>query len=854
MGKVFNRQSADKPWDYRAETKEQLGIIKEYKDIARAKSLKLPDTEDKPNLLDRLLGAVSAFETAPAAMEYKKTGDPGKALDKYFSVMGKRLTFQGLGDEATYQDVLKESGMAEGKLAGPVTERGVVGLAGDILLDPTTYIGVGLLGRLAKGLSKPAVKVAKAIPGVAKAAKKLKPVAESAEELFKPYAKIKRLPGETGEQYVEKLFKPFAKGLRAEQKTAVEEVAKLSTKAQKTLGRDIGEKLTTAIESGKSMEGAEGVQKIIGDWVTEIAKEEKSRGILKSELPNYVRHLITPEAREFIGTGGKISGEYFKPIKVALGAGKQRKLVGTISEINEKFSKEYGYKLFEPDVFKAVAGRKVESLKAIRTHDFLREVEEKFGIKADKKVNRVLKDGMEYTEYLPKGKIRFYPTETGLGVTGKVKKVLLPKPITDHLNETVNLLSSDEATGKLIKVYDKLLNTWKGSVTGLFPAFHGRNALGGMFNNWIAGVKDPLRYVQGDKLARGVDESITLAGKKYTYKELNEVLTKRGGIGEQGFLDVMGTVEDATKKAFAGPKKQALGKVREALPGKSWMNFIENRLRGSLFVDQLAKGKNVDDAVKSVFKFHFDYAPEGLTKFEGNVMKRLVPFYTWTRNNIPLQIGQMIDQPGKYASVSKTLRSLSGRTEEDRKDIESLPDYMKKSFPVQTGKIDKFTNFLYGFGLPVEDLGRTSVSDVLSRLSPLIKVPIELATDKHFYFDKPISEVTQAPKLMSKAPQAIKSLVGYTEVKSGGKEIRRIDPVRWHILSSLFGRWFYTLDKLFDPEIQASIRVLYATLGIKGGSVSIEQQKYFKEREVAKELGEFLYKKGAVKSYQSYYK
>ena len=840
MGKIYGSRFKKKetPWTYSAGVKEKEDKLREYSDIARRKDIELPSVKQKPSILDRFLGFVSAAETAPAAYEYLKTKDTEKALKKYLETAKKRATFEGLGENISYSDVLKELGMKEDKIVGPVSARGLTGLALDIGLDPMTYLG-GFLAKGAKKVIKPLTKGVTKLPVVGK---KVKAVKETAEELFKPFAKIKRLPKGAGEEYAEKTFKPFVKGLRYEQREAIESIAGLSGKAKKKYGKDIGEKLTEAIEKGELVGKAGDAQGFIEEMFRGVATSEKARGLLKEELPQYVRHLITPEARKYLDAGGAISSSYYKPLRVSLKSAKHRGLTGTISELNKGFAEKHGFNLFEPDVFKALAGRKIESLRAIRTYDFLKEVEEKFGTQAPKNVDKLMKDGVEYTAFYPKG---------GIGVTGE--KVLLPKPITEHLNETIKTLTNDEATNKFLKTYDKVLQTWKGSVTGRFPAFHGRNALGGVFNNYIAGVKNPARYLQADKLARQTDEVITLAGKKYSYKELGEILAKRGATGGQGWLDIMGSIDKEAKKALAKPVKGYLQKVTDALPGESWMNFVETRLRGSLFIDQLAKGKNIDDAVNSIFKYHFDYSPEGLTYFEKTFMRRIIPFYRFMRGNIPLQFEQMIKQPAKYAGISKTLRSVQKGTETERGEAEMLPEYMRKSFPIRLGGNAKEVNYLYGLGLPIEQLGQLTVSGVLANLSPILKVPIELATDKHFYFDKPLHEVKFAPKLIQQAPKVVRDLFDYEEIKSGDRTYHLINPIKMHIFNSAFGRGFWTVEKLTDPKTQTAIKLLYAVLGLKGKSVDVQQQKYYRKKEQAKKLEEFLYGKGALKKFTSYY-
>ena len=271
------------------------------------------------------------------------------------------------------------------------------------------------------------------------------------------------------------------------------------------------------------------------------------------------------------------------------------------------------------------------------------------------------------------------------------------------------------------------------------------------------------------------------------------------------------------------------------------MEFVENRLRGSLFIDRLAKGDTGWDAAKKVFQAHFDYAPEGMSQFEKLVMKRVIPFYTWQRNNIPFQLAQMVKQPEKYSGVAKVLRSLQGATSEERAEVESLPRHMRERFPIRLGKDKGKTNYLYGIGLPLEDIAELSPQQQLSRMSPLIKTPLELATNRHFYFEKPLEDVIYAPQIVSKFPDPLKKWLEYTETpKKDGGVTRKLNPVKWHLTTSLLSRGLFTADKLSDPKVQTHIKFLYSMLGVKGKSVDIEQEKYWRGREEQEKINKLL--------------
>lgn len=74
----------------------------------------------------------------------------------------------------------------------------------------------------------------------------------------------------------------------------------------------------------------------------------------------------------------------------------------------------------------------------------------------------------------------------------------------------------------------------------------------------------------------------------------------------------------------------------------------------------------------------FDYAD--LSAFEAGTIKMLVPFYTWTRNNIPLQVRAMISEPGKVMRAIRINDGLADAFGEPEDPEEPLPSYVRERF------------------------------------------------------------------------------------------------------------------------------------------------------------------------------
>jgi hypothetical protein len=685
-----------------------------------------------------------------------------------------------------------------------------------------------------------------------------------AGKAFVPFKAIKEMPGGIGQDYLDR-FTAFSKGTRAEVSKAVEEAATLGKTAKKELGNTAGIEIGKLLEAPVAKDAAQVAEapKTVIDSIMEnirgqhanFATIEKEKGILDTELPDYVRHYLTPEGREFLNkTGMNITAELNKPLRVKNPFAKTRQLDGTIEGINKYFEGRYGVKLFEPDAFKAFAARKAEHIKAVNTYDFLTNVGKDFGKQAEvitkevknpitgklttkEVIKPIFENGMKYVE----------------SSVPQLKGTLLPEQIAKHVDDTYKTLTNEEATKKFLGLYDKVLGFWKGSVTGWFPSFHTRNSIGGMFNNWIAGVKSPARYLQGDQIARGLEGTITTKlGTKYSYGQIRELANKLGVVGQPGYLDVMREVE---KDIGKGPVSKLMDAPKHA------MEIVENRLRLPLFVDRLIKGDALEQAAKQVFQFHFDYAPEALTGFEQNIMKRLLPFYRWTRGNIPLQLEQMAKQPGKYGAIGKLLENLQGDNKQKAKEeFAALPPYMREGLPVRLGEKNGFSQYLYGLGLPVEDINRIwkgdakrTVASMVGELSPLLKYPIEVGTGQNLFTGEPIEANNRVFPFVNSVP-GLRDWLEVTEHKNkDGSLSYRGNAYKLHFLNTALGRFYNTAGKLSDQNTSGAVKFLYGLIGAKAKNVDIEKEKFYRQQELQNRLEQELEARGLINKFERAY-
>jgi len=797
--------------------KLDLGTTQGLIGLAEQTGVSVPKTQ-KLSLWQRLGRGLTSFETGDAL--YSSMYEDKPFLKEYATNIAKGLGSLVTGKDyreddpkKTFKDIMVIEGMRD--RPGKIDAVDLAGLAGDIFTDPTTFLG-SFIGKGIAKLGKTGVGIGKKIPVIGKG---INVGEEAVSGLFKPFNKIEKL-GEVGKAY-RASFEQYAKGTRSATNDFLEQVSKRAMAVKKI--PKAGEMITEAIEK-KIPTGT----KLLDDIVKEIeqsqkvfAKEEKARGILNAEIPDYMRHILTKEARGYMENGGNLA-QFTKPIRVKLGAAKPRKLTGTIQDINKELKDKLGFNLFEPNAFKAYSQRGVENLQAVKTFDFLQTTAKRFGKTGTKPL--IDETG---TKWIP-------------STSPQLKGYVFPEAMSKHIDEFNNFLGNDEATNALLKTYDRIQNIWKGSVTGYFPAFHTRNALGGVFNNWIAGIKDPRIYITAEKVIKGgAGEITTKAGKKISFEEIRTMMKEYGVTGQTGRLDVLSYLENKVS-----PTK--FTKIKEA--PMQVMGAVENRLRSPLFIDGLKKGFTAEQAAKRVIKYHFDYMPEGFTAFEKNIMKRVFPFYTWTRHNIPLQIEQMIMQPGKYAAVFKTQRStgLVPGTEEEK----IMPTWLRERMSIKGGG-----GYWSGFGLPFEEMVEKVAKPsrgIGTTASPILRTPLELLTDYNIFKERSISEDTYG-KLYKNSPEFFKQWLELKEhTAKDGDKYYTLNSHKKYWAEVIGARGLSTALRISNiEEDRKNIWSLITT--IKKYNFDIDDLKEFSDTELRQDIEKKLINAGVLREFKINY-
>jgi hypothetical protein len=351
-----------------------------------------------------------------------------------------------------------------------------------------------------------------------------------------------------------------------------------------------------------------------------------------------------------------------------------------------------------------------------------------------------------------------------------------PPEVKSRIVRIHGIATNDQAINQFLKVVDGTTNWWKMWSLGVRPSYHSKNTIGNLWNNYLAGVDNPIRYkdaaVMQYKIAQNNLDG-TIYGKPV--KEIYEEMANRGVIGEGQYgADVAQIIESRlginqplsfnNLRAATESLKQVAGKTvgtdNPLLKGGFAVgSAIEDNARVALFLDRVKKGASYEEAGKAVQKYLFDYG--SLSPFEQNVLKRAMPFYTWSRKNIPLQLEALVTTPEKINKINLFKQNVEAGVEKPSEY--DVPDYVKDQMPIYisnpiTGKstaiplsgiipfadLNLLTNAFNTGNRPTSPLEKGKISSAASTatgsLNPVFKEPVQLLLNYDFFRKKNIRE------------------------------------------------------------------------------------------------------------------
>lgn len=367
----------------------------------------------------------------------------------------------------------------------------------------------------------------------------------------------------------------------------------------------------------------------------------------------------------------------------------------------------------------------------------------------------------------------------------------ISKNMVDDAERMTKPIVDPQSASGVRRAIEGFTRLFRASVSLPFPGFHARNLSGGVLNNVIHGASQPhtlasdlstaYRLRQGKtpkSLGRQIPEykEMGLSDKEASEMLRDELFSHNiSGDWQPGVVDVMKKKPDAASRMpGANPLlEKARPTIAESLNPLDVDNFIATRLGGSVagFVEDMNRisgyvglrkqGYSPSEAAKRIKAIQADYSDA--TQFENKIARNVMPFYLFSKKMLALTADELAHHPGGRLATTIKVTSKSDK---------DTPHHMRNEASVKIGE-----HHYSGFGEmhkdAVDAIGAFAKGDVRSlarqagdKLSPLLKFPLEQATQHDIHLGTPLD----------KMPRSVEQLTG-VPIGSLGEHAVRSSPI-----------------------------------------------------------------------------
>jgi hypothetical protein len=447
----------------------------------------------------------------------------------------------------------------------------------------------------------------------------------------------------------------------------------------------------------------------------------------------------------------------------------------------------------------------------------------------------------------------------------------VPPELAGALTRYMQPFVAPESLKPVLGFVDSLQNLFKASVTVPFPGFHMRNLVSGAWNNWVdhayypeMGAWNPAAYAKpyldaltlargetipgaAQKFFRGTalsdaEATAQLADEIFAHKvagvrDLSQVRGFMTGLPEENLTTQLpgaaGTVPIPSLRSVfpsnlaeanplnvagvAGQKETLFAPVRE---GDKATQLIEFGNRVSNYLAKRAQGYVPETASLASRTAQYDYSL--MSGAERNVMRRLIPFYSFSRRNLPYVLEKMTQDP---AIPAATVRAGTGL----RDPGQFVPGYIGEGVAVPLGQEDGQQRYLSSFGLPIEDewvkalgdLGdpRRAMQQVAGGLTPILKYPLEEATGVQLHSGRKLDD------LRSTAAGSLFGLLSDDYAR----------PLSQLLSNTPVTRAAGVIDTLMDPRKSIEAKATNLATGYRLTDVDLAKQQQIAARQLIEE-------------------
>jgi hypothetical protein len=471
--------------------------------------------------------------------------------------------------------------------------------------------------------------------------------------------------------------------------------------------------------------------------IDRLGSEEQKAGVLNQLRANYFPHVVNqdPETMNAIqdfmkrnplagnSTKNKFNQErksfqtlaerdnYIKDLEKAIQKETDPAKVEKLREQQDRVAK-----MFDTDVVSALQRRIKEGVRAKAMKEMQTKLS-KYGM-----MKTLSKDD----KHIPNGLVEISKDDAKKLGLGEGRHYIHPQ-VLDGMKRVDDIFTS-QGMNKFVRHMTAIADAWRPLVTYYKPSHYINNFIGNVINNLAAGVK-ASDYRAAGKLLKGYKDG------KLTDSQMKIIeAAYKHNVISGGFLH-------DSQKTFSHELPSKLEKFAEKVANNKAIKAVRHTVgekvddlsRLANFINGYEKYGDTAKAAKQVQTYLFNY--NELTNAD-RAMRVLVPFWNWTKRNVPLQMKLLMENP-KFAMNNMRFMQLFNQNQNGA-------DWQKESglhIPKEiTDALGSKNEYYTSFSTPVLDLKQVlNPSELLGSMTPVAKVPIEMSLNKKFYTDKPIS-------------------------------------------------------------------------------------------------------------------
>lgn len=433
---------------------------------------------------------------------------------------------------------------------------------------------------------------------------------------------------------------------------------------------------------------------------------------------------------------------------------KIRKEISKLQRQKEYLQSQAGKELFSTSFFDGLTNFMQRSSSANKELVGYSQVLLEAGLNDDSIVRFISKDGLtkgmtgakrlskqdasEFVNYLTKNKNLLSDELAGNLDTFKEA---LKESNGIYIDKTAyEMLTRNKYTEKTANAFvdglNKVNDTFK-TFSTVSPGFHFRNVVGNTTNMALSGI--PMRKIPGELVnANRILKSdymwdLLSKGAKNATEEADLKLINQ--FIDAGFLGQGKEVRDlqslvkkyGNSEKYKSKFKKTFSKIFDA--NMKANEFIDSRTRMAIlsyanknpgYVSKLGL-RTPTEAVRFVAM-----DPANMSPFENNVLKKIIPFYTFTKQNLLFQSKNILRNSSKYKELVKAMDMSYEAAGED-----TYRSYQKDSMQIPLYKDSEGNLVTLKSNLPASDLGEwieNPLQRLVSSTSPLIRTPFEAVT------------------------------------------------------------------------------------------------------------------------------